>query len=257
MEDVKFDRSHSNSPLPEAGNEPEDPLAPELDEENGVNPPLGAPDQDMEVTEGKEEMPDPDDIQEAGLSDNESVLSDVDEQFLENQDFNDINIEERPAEVIDSENLNRIGVHKRKRAEGEGEQPKKKKRADKPRRKKNRDDDIGDGDAASSANKSRSRKKASGDGAGENDENLTPEERMCWLPSFQLASTDHHNRTETRSRRTNQSPHETIGRLAQAQEGWNRPGGHGRRRNRRHAPPHGYSSRSGQRGPKARRASQA
>jgi transcription factor SPN1 len=36
MEDVEFVRSHSHSPLPEAGNEPEDPLAPEIDEENGT-----------------------------------------------------------------------------------------------------------------------------------------------------------------------------------------------------------------------------
>lgn len=181
MEDVTFDRSHSNSPLPEAGNEPEDPLAPQIDEENNEDPPIGAADQDVEVTESKEEMPDPHDIQEAGLSDNESVLSDVDDDVLQDQDFDDINIaiEERPADVIDSENLNRIGVHKRKRAEGDGEAPKKKKkRADKPRRKKNRDDEVSGGDDVSSSRKARSRKKAgAGEGHEENDENLTPEER--------------------------------------------------------------------------------
>ncbi|KAF1965865.1 hypothetical protein BU23DRAFT_574516 [Bimuria novae-zelandiae CBS 107.79] len=178
MEDVSFVRSHSNSPLPEAGNEPEDPLAPEIDEENGANPPIGDPDQDMEVTEQKDEMPDPDDIQEAGLSDNESVLSDAPEGVFDDFDAADIAIEERPAEVIDSENLNRIGVHKRKRAEGEGEQPKKKKkRADKPRRRKNRDGDVSGGDEVSGSRKGRSRKKAGGDGLDENFENLTPEER--------------------------------------------------------------------------------
>ena len=189
MEDVTFDRSHSNSPLPEAGREPEDPLAPEIDEENNDNPPIGAVDQDMEVIESKDEMADPQDIQEGGLSDNESVLSDVDDELLEGQDFDDMNIaiEERPAEVIDSENLKGIGVHKRKRAEGESEQPKrKKKRADKPRRKKNRDEEVSGGDDVPSR-KGRSRKKAGGGAAADDDdENLTPEERkfaIC-LPSL-------------------------------------------------------------------------
>ncbi|KAL1601628.1 Transcription factor iws1 [Paraconiothyrium brasiliense] len=178
MEDVKFDHSHSNSPLPEAGNEPEDPLAPEVDEENGVNPPLGAPDQDMEVTESKDEMPDPDDVQEGGLSDNESVLSELDDQQFEDFDEGNIAIEERPAQVIDGENMNLIGVHKRKRAEGEGDAPKKKKkRADKPRRKKNRDDEVSGGDEVSGSRKGRSRKKTRAAEPDENDENLTPEER--------------------------------------------------------------------------------
>lgn len=34
MEDVEFTKSHSNSPLPEAGNDPADPLRPEIEEEN-------------------------------------------------------------------------------------------------------------------------------------------------------------------------------------------------------------------------------
>jgi transcription factor SPN1 len=113
----------------------------------------------------------------------------VDDELLEGQDFDDMNIaiEERPAEVIDSENLKGIGVHKRKRAEGESEQPKrKKKRADKPRRKKNRDEEVSGGDDVPSR-KGRSRKKAGGGAAADDDdENLTPEERkfaIC-LPSL-------------------------------------------------------------------------
>lgn len=179
MEDVNFDRSHSNSPLPEAGNDPEDPLRPDIEEENGVNPPLGAPDQDMEVTESRDEMPDPDDVQEGGLSDNESVLSELDDQQFEDFDANNIAIEERPAQVIDGENMNLIGVHKRKRTEGEGDAPKKKKkRADKPRRKKNRDEEVSAGDEISTSRKGRSRKKTRGATPEEEDENLTPEERM-------------------------------------------------------------------------------
>ncbi|KAK7182980.1 hypothetical protein DPSP01_010297 [Paraphaeosphaeria sporulosa] len=178
MEDVEFARSHSNSPLPEAGNEPEDPLAPELEEENGVNPPLGAPDQDVEVTEARDEMPDPDDVEEGGMSDNESVLSELDDQQFEEFDEGALAIEERPAQVIDGENMNLIGVHKRKRTEGEGDAPKKKKkRADKPRRKKNREEEVGGTDEAAGARKARSRKKGRAAEADENDESLTPEQR--------------------------------------------------------------------------------
>lgn len=183
MEDVNFVRSHSNSPLPEAGHDPDDPLRPEIDEENATpNPPIGDPDQDMEVTEEKEEMPDPDDIQEAGLSDNESVLSELDDEQFDDFDATNIAIEERPAQMIDENTVGLIGVHKRKRAEGEVDMPKKKKkRADKPRRKKARDDDIGAGDEGGATRKSRRSKKegrvrvASPD--LEADENLTPEER--------------------------------------------------------------------------------
>ncbi|CAO2648456.1 Nn.00g077230.m01.CDS01 [Neocucurbitaria sp. VM-36] len=185
MEDVEFNRSHSNSPLPEAGNDPSDPLRPEIEEEHLPNPTNAEPFQDVEVTENKEEMPDDDDIQ-AGLSDNESVLSEAldDEQFDEqfgDFDASNIAIEERPAQAIDEDNVKQIGVHKRKRAAGEGEEPKKKKkRADKPRRKKNKDGDEG-GDIPEGDRRSKRSKKAGrvrGASPDEDaDEHLTPEER--------------------------------------------------------------------------------
>ncbi|KAF2640494.1 hypothetical protein P280DRAFT_451237 [Massarina eburnea CBS 473.64] len=184
MEDVKFARSHSNSPLPEAGDDPDDPQRPDVEEENATpNPPIGDPDQDMEVTEEKEEMPDADDIQEGGLSDNESVLSELDDDQFDTFDPNNIAIEERPAQFIDDTNVNLIGVHKRKRAEGEGDQPKKKKKKqEKSRRKKNKDDEVSAGDeAAPSARGKRTKKaretKARASPEVEPEENLTPEER--------------------------------------------------------------------------------
>lgn len=184
MEDVKFVRSHSNSPLPEAGNDPDDPLRPEIDEENSTpNPPLGAPDQDMEVTEKADEMPDPDDVQEAGLSDNESVLSELDDQQFDDFDASNIAIEERPAQMIDDSNVGLIGVHKRKRTEADGELPKKKKKkADKPRRKKAKDGEVSGGEeiATGSRKSKRSKKEGRTRGASPDeapDENLTPEER--------------------------------------------------------------------------------
>jgi hypothetical protein len=197
MEDVEFNKSHSNSPLPEAGNDPADPLRPEIDEENSVpNPTNATTYQDMEVTEDKAEMPDPDDI-EAGLSDNESVLSEAmdddqfDEQFGE-FDASNIAIEER---AIDEDTVKQIGVYKRKRAEGEGDEPKKKKkRADKPRRKKNKGDDEGEGIPDGSRKSKRSKKEVKVRGASpdeEAEENLTPEERMC-DSIFVLSNTNMH-----------------------------------------------------------------
>ncbi|KAL1969326.1 hypothetical protein VTN77DRAFT_9518 [Rasamsonia byssochlamydoides] len=74
---------------------------------------------------------------EDNLSDDESVLSEVDEAQFEDFNPDDVAIEDRPALAIDEENLKLIGRHKRKRREGEeGEQPKKKKEG--RREKKNR-----------------------------------------------------------------------------------------------------------------------
>jgi transcription factor SPN1 len=187
MEDVEFNEDHSRDQLPEAGNDPDDPLRPEIEEENSVqHPPIGDPDQDMEVTESKEGMPDDDDINEAGLSDNESALSDaldddeMDEQFGE-FDASKIAIEERPAQAIDEDTVKQIGVHKRKRTAGEGDEPKKKKkRADKPRRKKNKDGDDDAGPDDGGRKKSSRSKKESGRpraASPDDEETLTPDER--------------------------------------------------------------------------------
>ncbi|KAF2660163.1 hypothetical protein K491DRAFT_688486 [Lophiostoma macrostomum CBS 122681] len=183
MEDVEFREDHDHDVLPEAGNDPGDPQRPEIDEENSTpNPPIAEPNLDMEVTEDHEGMPDKDDVEEAGLSDNESVLSEVDEAQFDDFEIGDIAVEDRPAQMIDDSNVNLIGVHKRKRTEGEGgDAPKKKKkRADKPRRKKNRDDDVGGTNDLGERKSRRSKKEGRVRGAtpdDEADENLAPEER--------------------------------------------------------------------------------
>lgn len=180
MEDVEFDRSHSNSPLPEAGNDPGDPLRPEIEEEHLPDPTVAAPHQDVEVTEGQDDMPDDDDVQ-AGLSDNESVLSEVldDDQFDEqfgDFDASNIAIEERP-QAIDEDTVKQIGVYKRKRTAAEGEEPrKKKKKADRPRRKKDKGADDGEADDGGRRSK-RSKKEGRVRAASPDDENLTPEQR--------------------------------------------------------------------------------
>lgn len=252
MEDVEFNEDHSRSPLPEAGNDPNDPLRPELDEENSTpNPTVAEPYQDMEVTEGKDEMPDDDDIQ-AGLSDNESVLSDaldddqLDEQFGE-FDANNIAIEERPAQAIDEDTVKQIGVHKRKRTAGEGEEPKKKKkRADKPRRKKNKDGEDGEAaDDGTRKSKRSSKKEGRVRAATPRTTRRTSHQKsvciLCSVQRFHVLTSVH--RTKARTRPPDQRSRQRQ-LLAPPQEGWNRPGADGRPGNRRDAPPHGPSRRS-------------
>ena len=75
----------------------------------------------------------------ADLSDDESVLSEVDEAQFEDFNPDDVAIEDRPALDVDAENLKLIGRHKRKRRDDEeggeprrtreGRREKKKKRA--------------------------------------------------------------------------------------------------------------------------------
>jgi transcription factor SPN1 len=135
MEDLPVsDDSRIHSPLPEAGNDPGDPLAPEIEEENSTpNPPIGNPEEDMEVT-GENEFDKDDD----SLSDNESVLSEVDEAQFEDFDPTAIAIEDRPQVAIDDSNVRLLGVHKRKRTEAEIEESRKKKKNRRERPKKPR-----------------------------------------------------------------------------------------------------------------------
>ncbi|KAI9860971.1 MAG: Transcription factor iws1 [Vezdaea acicularis] len=127
------------------------------------------------------------------LSDDDSVLSEVDEAQFENFDPTNIAIEARPV-AVDETNVGLLGVHKRKRADGdrEGEgAPKKKKeskREKKSRRKKDSDDDFSGGEELQGKRERKSkplpeaeRKKRNEARARatspENEEHLTPEER--------------------------------------------------------------------------------
>ncbi|KAJ9641949.1 Transcription factor iws1 [Coniosporium tulheliwenetii] len=158
--------------------------SPEIDEENStLNPPLAAPTMDMEATEDREEQD--------GLSDNESVLSEVDEAQFEDFDPANIAIEDRPAIAVDDSNVGLIGVHKRKRTEeGEGGKKKRKEaRREKPKKNKKRredDDDAFSGGEEIEGKRVRKRKeggekkeraRARRATPVEDDESLTPEER--------------------------------------------------------------------------------
>ncbi|KAK8220695.1 hypothetical protein IWZ01DRAFT_427439 [Phyllosticta capitalensis] len=183
MEDVEFNSTPDPSTLPEAGNDPQEPVRPEIDEEASTpNPPIAAPQQDMELTEAGDGTGDPD-AEDKGddLSDAESVLSEVDEAQFEDFDPNAIAIEDRPAIAVDESNVNLIGVHKRKRdgeADG-GRKKRKESRREKPKKSRKRrgedDNDLGGAPVETGPRERRSRKKATPE--PEDWENLPPEER--------------------------------------------------------------------------------
>jgi transcription factor SPN1 len=146
--------------MPEAGNDPGDPLAPEIEEENSTpDPPLANPSLDMELTGSNEidkdeelseasdnDADDVDDVDDAA-SDNddlESLLSEVDEAQFDDFDPTAAALGDRSALVVDETTVGRLGVHKRKRAEGDiGEVTKKKREArrEKPKRPRGKRDE--------------------------------------------------------------------------------------------------------------------
>ncbi|KAF3483217.1 uncharacterized protein GIQ15_02541 [Arthroderma uncinatum] len=72
----------------------------------------------------------------ADISDDESVLSDVDEAQFEGFDPANVAIDDRPALAIDEENLKLVGRHKRRRTEEDGDGQTKKKKKEGRRDKK-------------------------------------------------------------------------------------------------------------------------
>ncbi|MCJ1455656.1 Transcription factor iws1 [Mycoblastus sanguinarius] len=173
------DHSLPLSPLPEAGHDPGDPNQPLEDFRDPPAAPIGNPTADMD-----------------DLSDNDSLLSDVDEAQFEDFDPNQVAIEERPI-AVDEDNVKLIGRHKRKRdGEVDGEGGKKKRREgkrEKPkkvRKRKGSDDDDFSGGQELEGKRVR-KKKAFVEGGEkvrkekprvrratpENEEQLDPEER--------------------------------------------------------------------------------
>ena len=150
--------------------------------------------EDMPGSPGTLARKDTDDVD--ALSDNDSVLSDVDEAQFEDFDPNQIAIEERPV-PIDEDTVKLLGKHKRKRdgdADGEGTRKKvkerKRERPRKARKKKDSDDDDFSGGQELEGKRVR-KKKAFGEGGekarkektktrqapAEDEEQLDPEER--------------------------------------------------------------------------------
>ncbi|KAL6720201.1 Transcription factor iws1 [Lecanora helva] len=173
------DNSLPLSPLPEAGHDPDDPNQPTEDFEDPPAAPISNPRADMD-----------------DLSDNDSILSDVDEAQFEDFDPNQIAIEERPAIAVDEDNVKLLGRHKRKRdgdVDGEGGKKKKKEgkreKVKKVRKRKDSDDEFSGGQEVE-GKRIRKKKAFTEDGgkprkekqrprrpSPENEEELNPEER--------------------------------------------------------------------------------
>jgi transcription factor SPN1 len=137
--------------------------------------PAPAPDRDEVQAELDDLNDNGDAALDLGLSDDESVLSEVDEAQFEDFNPDDVDIEDRPALDVDAENLKLIGRHKRKRREDEegGATKRKEGRREKKKRQQK------DSDAESAEGKPARRKtaKARREATPEDDERLSPEER--------------------------------------------------------------------------------
>ena len=176
--------SRPMTPLPEAGNDPGDPNQPLYDDRDRPAPPIGNPTADMDE-----------------ISDNDSVLSEVDEAQFEDFDPANIEIDERPAIAVDEDNVKLLGRHKRKRdradgGDGEGGRRKKEGKREKPkksRKKKDADDDFSGGEELE-GKRARKRKAATEGGekrervrrqpSPENEDNLSPEESKSMTMSY-------------------------------------------------------------------------
>ncbi|KAI9372712.1 hypothetical protein BJX61DRAFT_506001 [Aspergillus egyptiacus] len=105
-------------------------------------------------------------------SDDESILSEVDEAQFEDFDPENVDIEDRPQLDIDEENLKLIGRHKRKRTGDEGETSKKKREGRRKKGRRYRDEEEAEGDAEGGGR--RRKKKVD---IEEEDETLDPATR--------------------------------------------------------------------------------
>lgn len=125
-------------------------VAADRDEPEKVASPVAGDDEEgekaAEPAEETQEQLGGDDIDNAALSDDESILSEVDEAQFENFDPENVDVEERPQLAIDEENLKLIGRHKRKRTEGEeGRSRRKEGRRGKKKSHRAHDDEEGEG----------------------------------------------------------------------------------------------------------------
>ncbi|KAF7589507.1 Transcription factor iws1 [Aspergillus hancockii] len=112
----------------------------------------------------------------ANESDDESILSEVDEAQFEDFDPENVDVEDRPQLAIDEDNLKLIGRHKRKRAEDGGERSTRKRegrREKKSRRMRDLEEAGRDGEGRSKKREGRKRKEPT----PEDDETMDPATR--------------------------------------------------------------------------------
>lgn len=165
----------SASPEPQAGDVREKIAPTPGDDEGHEN--SAEPAKDDAAVTSEEQDDDEDDA--AKLSDDESVLSEVDEAQFENFDPEEVLVEDRPQLAIDEENLKLIGRHKRKRT-GDGDGPRRKKEG-RREKKSRRAQDEEEGEEGSSRRKEQKKRVEQPD---TDEETLDPETRKFCMPWF-------------------------------------------------------------------------
>ena len=176
MSDSELD-SRPTTPLPEAGNDSEDPNRPVSEDRDTPPAPAANPDLDLDDANN-----------DGDLSDNESELSEVDEAEFAEFDPTTVALEDRPQIGIDEDIARTLKAGKRKRAEKGGDKKPKEAKRDKKKRARKDDDEDPDGEEldgkrirktkkVDGERKDRDRVKERRAPTPENEENLTPEER--------------------------------------------------------------------------------
>lgn len=186
------------SASPEAEAKPNVPVDHDAEEQSGgeaedvkaATPIAGDDDQDEEEDQSKPNHDDDDEDDEDGGdgsdagSDDESILSEVDEAQFEDFDPEKVDVDDRPQLAIDEENLKLVGRHKRKRAEdGDGERASRRKKEGRREKKNRRMKELEEGPEADDAEgtKSRRKEKKKKEATPENEELLDPETRTFLL----------------------------------------------------------------------------
>lgn len=117
------------------------------------------------------------------LSDDESVLSEVDEAQFDDFDLANVEVEDRPQLAPDEENLKLIGRHKRKRdadADAEGGGRLRRKKEGRREKKSRRAKDV-EGDVAGGEERTQRRERKRREATPEDEELLDPATRMFWM----------------------------------------------------------------------------
>ncbi|KAJ5227995.1 hypothetical protein N7489_008703 [Penicillium chrysogenum] len=161
--------SPAASPEPEVPEQVATPVAGDGNEGENLAEPTA---EDKEVTENVDDElhGEDDEVDDDKISDDESILSEVDEAQFDNFDPENVDVEDRPQLAIDEDNLKLIGRHKRKRTEDGESRPRRKEGR---REKKSRRADEG-GDEEGSRRRDRKKRE---DKPDTDEEALDPETR--------------------------------------------------------------------------------
>ncbi|CAI7593336.1 unnamed protein product [Penicillium palitans] len=164
--------SPAASPEPEVPERVATPVAGDDNEgENLTDPTAEAKDLTEDVDDELHAADDDDEDDDDKLSDDESILSEVDEAQFDNFDPENVDVEDRPQLAIDEDNLKLIGRHKRKRTEDGESRPRRKEGR---REKKSRRADEGGDEGGSSRRRERKQRE---DKPEVDEETLDPETR--------------------------------------------------------------------------------